>query len=477
MKDLLVFSCFLAFFQIATAQNTLTWSDPIPVADVEYGFVGPKIHLNAAGEPVVMWGRNGDGDKLFAAKMEGSQFTEPESIGGDHNILIHAAEGPQMGGRADFIYVVYSDLDDDYTGMFSVRSLDGGATWDEPVQIISESERKNIVPSVTANQAGNPVVACLSSQGTWWNSRVDVLTSADQGLNFSDPVTSSEAAGGEVVCSCCPVEVMAFGGDIYTLFRNNDENIRDMWLTKAGDDFVFDESLDLDEYDWYIAACPAAGSRSTVFDSKLLSVWKSAATGNSLVYYSFADQDNMTMINSLALNQNQFTEPNQNFPDISGDANKVCVVWQQGAGSNIDVYFAYAENSVDGLIDFAQQVTDAPGHQQNPAIAFDGTSFHLVYADHESEQVMYVTSSTIPYVGVDENERASSLIYPNPASGYIQIGADVKGVVEIIDATGRVVLSLQVINNQPISVETLADGVYSVRHQNGDFLGQFVKAH
>lgn len=464
---------FLFITLIGLSQQTISWEVPVAVAAEEYGNIGPRMVLSESMDPLIMWGRNGSEDKLFVSRMVDGSFSEPISLGSEHNILINAAEGPQMGGLDNITYIAYYDLDNDSTGLYLVRTVDGGVTWSEPLPIISNSSRRNEIPSVAVDSMGNPVVAYISGAEEYWDARVDVVTSSNQGDSFSDPTTSSDHVDGEVVCNCCPIDVFSFEGYNYTLFRNNNENVRDMWLTKDGTgDYA--EVVDLDQYDWLISACPASGSGSMVFNNKILSVWMSAAVESSKIYYSYTNQDEMVLIEAAALSSDQFVAPNQNFPDIAGDGDQVCVVWEQYIGGSKDIMFSYSDGSPADLIDYAQTAASGAGNQKNASVAFDGELFHLVYSDQILGQVMYTTGIVVPFVGIEESKKVKASVFPNPTLDFIRIQGH-SGPLMVVDRLGRKVLEQSVGEREVVDVSGLASGYYSILTLNGKFVQSFSK--
>jgi hypothetical protein len=68
-------------------------------------------------------------------------------------------------------------------------------------------------------------------------------------------------------------------------------------------------------------------------------------------------------------------------------------------------------------------------------------------------------------VGIEENEIISTSVYPNPAADKINIQlGDLTNVnAELIDITGKVVLSKILNNNSEINVNEISRGVYSLR--------------
>lgn len=70
--------------------------------------------------------------------------------------------------------------------------------------------------------------------------------------------------------------------------------------------------------------------------------------------------------------------------------------------------------------------------------------------------------------GVDEIEQLSLSVYPNPVKDILHLN-DIYSMVEIYDATGRIVMKLQDANS--VSTTSLNDGIYVLRAYQGDRTG------
>ncbi len=63
--------------------------------------------------------------------------------------------------------------------------------------------------------------------------------------------------------------------------------------------------------------------------------------------------------------------------------------------------------------------------------------------------------------GVGENNAGSVSIYPNPATGYFNLSSNLNGTLTIMDISGRVVLSTEIVSgNNTIDISTLTSGIY-----------------
>jgi hypothetical protein len=72
---------------------------------------------------------------------------------------------------------------------------------------------------------------------------------------------------------------------------------------------------------------------------------------------------------------------------------------------------------------------------------------------------LYVLKPVGLTAGIQENNAVGFTMYPNPASEVVQLD-EVYSTIRIIDVHGKIIHSVQ--NEQTISVENLADGMYMI---------------
>jgi Secretion system C-terminal sorting domain len=75
-------------------------------------------------------------------------------------------------------------------------------------------------------------------------------------------------------------------------------------------------------------------------------------------------------------------------------------------------------------------------------------------------------------VNVTEQNKSTFQIYPNPASEKVNVVVSENATIQLIDMEGSVVISLNVYANQKqvISTENLANGVYTLKVANANFI-------
>lgn len=127
----------------------------------------------------------------------------------------------------------------------------------------------------------------------------------------------------------------------------------------------------------------------------------------------------------------------------------------------------------------------------NSLLTYDGVSNHVGYfspidqdaldfmRDFLADLVCSGESNNCQAIpsGISEVEKNSIAIYPNPTNAVLNFRSEENGVSEVIDATGRVVLSNSVRKGQnTLDVSSIPSGVYTLRMLgNGVSTAHFIK--
>lgn len=107
----------------------------------------------------------------------------------------------------------------------------------------------------------------------------------------SDGFSSAPATGGApgVPCECCPIDLLLAGSDLWIGFRNNDANIRDMWLAQAPAGGSFSNWVAGSTSEGLVSSCPMQGPRlAQTGAGEMMMVWSTrGSTNKGAAYISF----------------------------------------------------------------------------------------------------------------------------------------------------------------------------------------------
>ena len=448
---------FLLFIASFGCSQTFIWSSEIEISD-GYGNLRPRIALASNNNPVVVWGGGTGTQPIYVSRLNGNSFSTPIAvtpIGVDPYTAFWV--GPDIAAKGDSIWVVFdTDLNNGFD-VYTVHSNDGGLTFEDTVNVSGYSGL-NRFPSIGSDQYGNVAVSYMSHDNGWSNPRYVVSNSNDAGLSWQTSVNASEAISGTEVCDCCPSEIILDGNKQALLFRDNNNNLRDVWSSFSYDGGqTFGIGADIDDGNWVLNACPSTGADGLFINDSLIVTWMSAGFGSSKVMITSVSVNNA--VSSLNWDMPGIGGVSQNYPRIAGDQNTIGVCYQQYSSGNNDCYFAYSFIG-DTKLDTAVLLnTSLIGNQTNPDVIYSNETFHFVYQDAISGNVMYRTAK-ISTVNIEENN-VNVTVYPNPSSEIIWIEGGQQNKITVVDASGRLIETSILQNNlESINCSTWSTGSY-----------------
>ena len=461
---------------LATSQAVLpVISDPVSVTAgiTTFGKHLPRVFTLADGTVAVFWSKAGANSGIYMAKMENSAFGEVIEVPtGDLDPDIWSGGlGPGYAVFENSIYITFEIWGE---AIYMVKSDDGGLSFDPPVTVlVPPPGRVATLPAITTDHDGNPIIGCITTNNSEQEARYEVVISTDGGLTFGDPIDASFAADGEEVCECCPSSLLVSDqGDIFVSFRNNNSNVRDIWISRSNEEgTAFDDAVDVDETNWVIAGCPSTGPHSILAGSSIINVFYSAAQDWDVgVYLSTLDPVSLDVGQTLKLPYGGSGPATQNFPRIAGNSDTIGVVFQEHTGTFYNIAFSWSLEGVDGLLDEAMILSDGSTPQNYADIHFSDTKFHIVYEDQASATPLYHSihfenaTATVESSLKEEGFR----IVPNPARDYFTIESlnhkAESTLLEIISINGTIVQHKNFTgSSEVIDISDLESGLYLVK--------------
>ncbi len=462
VTTLLFLSCCLQSY------SQITWSTPVTVYSGSGSNLHPRIALNRAGNPMILWGKTNT--RAYFSRWTGTTFTGPTTISGSLTVFSQYWAGPDLASFGDTVYATMKVTPENVPSAYDylVHSYDGGMTFSAPVRIDNIDTNTSRFPIVTTTSNGNPLVAFMkfnsSSLNTW--AHYVVARSADYGLTFSSEVQASGSTG--VVCDCCPATIISAGTKAIMLFRNNLSNIRDIWAgisPDGGITFPGAGLMQVDNTNWNISSCPASGPDGYVSGDSIYTVFMSSASGTAMVYLSKSSISGMS--SSTSAITGSFAGLNsQNYPRIANSGNASAVVWLQKTTAGDSIEYSFTNNIASGFPG-RKAVPGAYGTGvMNADIAMAPGVVHIVWEDDNTGNVMYVKGTYLVTTSVAPVAVKQLIdIYPNPAKDAFSVS--LKNIGNIIDChlteiTGRNIELKPSVNNDraDFSLKNVAKGGY-----------------
>ncbi|MDA7501905.1 T9SS type A sorting domain-containing protein [Chitinophagales bacterium] len=395
---IVIISCILVL-NVAHAQDTVVWSEIQNVSN-SASDKSALVGVLADGSAVVCWGNNA---KIYFSRQLDGEFTDAVELStGGVSPSIYSFGGLDMAVKNNSIYIVFENFN---SGIYIIRSLDGGATFEEPVNVVDpEPGKLTSLSSVAIDDFGNPMVSVIYSNSNETNAQYIFIRSEDAGESFSEPVIANTPSNGDLVCECCPSDLYSYGEDVWLVFRNNDNNLRDIWVSKStdgGENFVL--ASDVDDTDWMINGCPISGPKITPFGmDSLITFWHSGADGNERVSISTLDQT--TMAKGV-----EYSIPKQNEgatqinPSTASENGLVGIAWQESGftENGIDILFSTSTSASSDLLMNISNLTESPGSQKFPSLVLANGVFHLIFTSPTG--IQYLTGSLPEIEAVQRN--------------------------------------------------------------------------
>ncbi len=462
------------------SQGSITWSAPMDIAQNSFDNLHPRVVVDGAGNPLVIWGRSSD-ESVFIARWNGSSFTMPMKVNpSGYTVATQSWMGPDVAAQGDTVFVVVKQTPEssDTNHVFILRSMDGGATFGNPVQVDAIADSISRFPTLDVDAQGNPLVAFMKFDPGFGNARWVVAKSTDGGATFNPDYLASGWSGG-TVCDCCPGSIVADGNNVCVSYRDNLNNIRDTWTgisTNGGSSFT--QGMPIDQGNWMLTNCPSSGPDGVILGDTLHSVFMSQASGSALVYLNKSSISAAQGSAGTPIIGMQSGITSQNFPRIASDGPAVAVVWRQNFNMNAQIPILFTNNIQDGFPMDYDSVVAGSGMSAvvNVDVAVANGNIHVVWQDDASGNVKYRQGSFTPFVGRVAPLLDAFGLFPNPTQGVVQLSIPFSSYqpnlkVIVSDLSGRVLFRSEMkdyVENLVLETNGWGAGIYSVQLQSAD---------
>jgi hypothetical protein len=452
MKGFL-FSLFLMATLSLGAQELVPALGPIiPVTpNNTLGSTRPRLALVRDSIPLVVWTRtSASNDIMYSSRWNGTGFDPAVQITPSGlDVYTSAEEGGDVAARGDTVFVVFFTTD---SRVYSVRSVDGGISWADTVRVDHRDTTDAYTPDVQILPGGNPVVLFETSDPAMINTGQMVTKSMDGGMTFGMETFAHLNVSG-LPCECCPPALLVNDSMVYSIYRNNANNIRNIVMTISSDSgATFPIVSEFDQTNWMLMSCPTAGAEGMFYRDSVLAVWKST----NHIYFACGHATNGNAGPDQRLEPSVPANILQKQPSVCGSGDTIVTI-------------GTAEN----------------GTQQNPHAAYNNGIIHLTYQELGSGIIYYRRATISGVVNVPETSQEGSItmnMYPNPVTDEL-ILQNLSGrrgcTARIMDAEGKLISIIALMQGQnSIDCSMLTPGMYFLNVQDAQgsvFTSYFIK--
>ena len=483
MKKILLI-IFASISTIAFAQNNITWNMGMNISTNTYGNMHPRMALDGAGNPMVIWGRMSD-ESVFFSKWNGTMFTVPVKLNPSWLTVATAGwMGPDIASKGDTVYVVVKRTPEisDTNRIFILSSFNGGLSFNTPVELAFIADSLSRFPTVTVDDTGNPVIAYMKFNSSFLESRWVVTKSTDYGNTFSTDVKASGWGSSAEVCDCCPGAIVSTGNISAMLYRDNNSNIRDIWTgISTNNNSSFTSGFNVDNNNWMLMSCPSSGPDGVIIGDTLYSTFMNGGSGSYRNYLSKSSITNGTVNTVSNLTGNISGLGQQNYPRIASDGNAMAIVWKQTISGSAQLPILFTNNIANGF-PAAYDTVDL-NDITNADIALSNGKIFVVWQDDNSGTIKYRSGTYTPVItSANEIELSDFSFFPNPVSSQItlQLTNNLQNAkAEIINLLGEIVVTQYLNNAQStiLDIANLREGIYFIQIKSQDkiFTQKFIK--
>jgi hypothetical protein len=463
-----IISSLLLLLTIAVCNAQLVISEPQQVAfQNPWGNIRPRIALDENNSPLVIW-NNTDSMAVYFSKNNGAGFTYPIRINPSHvHCISYDWGGPDIVSFNNKSYVVYQSFGTPMYGpIYLQKSDDNANSWSDSIAVDAPDSTGDVwLPALGVDsETGGPIVAYMqltNEAGHEW-----YIKRSTNGEVFSAELPISIDAAGPA-CDCCPASIATNTYAEAIVFRNNDNNLRDIHAAYSTSILEQDPTpLDVDTTDWVLNACPASGPSACWNGTSLTTAFRTKFENHTRVFASSYDTGTGELITKQLYPQTGSMQ--QNYPIVAGSNNVIGIVWEQIEVTQRNIYFTYSTSGFDGLGETIINLTEnMEGNQMRPHMAFDGSTFHIVFSDSGIGSVQYLQVNIATGIENALELPSTVTLWPNPAQEFINLRFGGLGELEnyqltLYNSCGKIIFETSATNKNDfvLSTSQLQSGIY-----------------
>lgn len=392
-----------------------------PGGNVVVSFVTPlksgfRIGMAVSSDDGITWSV-ADSVSFMRASMNGLQRRPTIVMNGDGS-LVCSYEDVKVGDAMPRAYVT--------------RATSLGSAWSDPVAVVRgfQAPTQDFI-SMASDGKGRLAIAFIAVGESGTGRHVYVVTSADNGLSWLDPVRANNPSWSGNACECCMTSVAySPSGVLGVAFRANRKNIRDVHVAFSLDNgSSFQTPVLIQDGSWTIAGCPSTGPNLT-FDNQNVAhmSWRDYrdTVQRPVVYYAKLAVGDLTTPRNVDLSTAVAEDADYPSVSVSPDGQTVNVIHESSNGVRI-------AESFNGGNTFSSRVVDALVKRNASCymVRLRSGSFLAVWTSSRDDRFDVATATNMVS---SVNEEA---VGPRLFDGWVEIpnGA----VVNAVDVTGRMV--------------------------------------
>ena len=388
---------FLTFAQVQlTPQNyTVISSGP------SEGYDRPRVIVTANNNPFIIWSKLSSPKSIRARKWNGTTFGNAVDVVGS-DLMPTGFIGPEIAAKGDTVYLIFESLLHANHVIYLKKSFDGGLTFSDTIRVSENSNtHKFAMPNVAVRSDGNPLISYMECLPNWTDWKQTVKTSFDFGQTFSSPADVSALTPGEP-CDCCQSTMVTNGNDdVFLLFRNNDNNVRNSYIAKSNDGGItFTSAQDLDDVNWVFNSCPTSSPVGAVNNDSIMIVRRNGGSGVNELYKSNVNMNDLQKSYFTQLDaSNAPLQDKAEIASFKNSPNWSVVVWEENRNGVKECFYSIIDDNGANLNAGVVSDTSIFGHKIEPDIShvYDN-NFAIVYTASTQYEVHFIFASVMDII-------------------------------------------------------------------------------
>jgi hypothetical protein len=369
------------------------------------GYDRARVVVTANNSPFVIWSKPFIPKAIRGKKINGTSFGNTIDLV-TSDLMPTGFIGPEIAAKGDTVYLIFESLLHNNHVIYLKRSYDGGVTFSDTIRVSGDSNyHKYAMPNIAVRDDGNPVISYMQCLPNWTQWKQQVRTSFDFAQTFTTAIDVSALAPGEP-CDCCQSTIVTKGSnDVFLLFRNDDNNIRNSYIAKSNDGGItFTNTKDLDDVNWISSSCPTSSPVGAVIGDSVMVVRRSAGNGINEIYKSNVNINDLQK--SYFLQVDASGSPLQDKAEISTDNNYFVSVWEENRNGAKECFYNIMNNKGASLYTGIISDTNTSGHKIEADIAYiEGESFAITYTASTQQELHFTIFTLDDLVSLEEISR------------------------------------------------------------------------
>ncbi len=395
---------FIVLIISSIFSNDYIFSENVRITESSNDQKFPEIAINENIIHLTWVSVSGNNKNIMFSKSEnyGETFSAPLQVNYvNNNIVAYGQSGPKISTYNNKIYITYTDNRSGLTSVYLNVSNDYGETWQEEI-LISDTPYLNMYQDFKIDNQGNLHLVYYNYASNYHLDDVRYRFSESGSNGFNSSITLGIVTSNMEPCDCCQPDLkIDDNGDVYVIYRNNEQNIRDSYISvKRYGNQNFTEYFQVSNTQDFIGFCPSSGPSLDIKDGEIAIVYTSY--NDQSVYVSKSNLEDMDFSNYT--NANSDSNSFQNYPYILLDDN-LHVVWVDFDG--YDIFYGMIDLYTNGMVN-VQRINDDDSSlmQKDPIIYKIDDILYSFWSDqrHGNYEIYFSKGINEPIILGDANQ-------------------------------------------------------------------------